>query len=447
MSQSESPQAGSSSPSSAAPFVLVGGGLAATRAIEGLRAEGRDEKIVLVGREQALPYDRPPLSKAVLIGSEQSSSTTLHDEAWFADRGVELMLGYQVTRLDLGHRRVHLGEGSALSYSGLLLATGSTPRRLDLPGAALDGVLTLRSDLDAGALFERLATGEPVVIVGGGWIGLEVAAAARSHGCPTTVIEPQATPLFGVLGPEIGGLLQRVHESHGVVFRLGGQVQSITGDSSRRVTGVVVDGQTLPASTVVVGIGITPNVQLAAEAGLAVSDGIVCDSHLRTSVDHVLAAGDVANWYNPTLDLRLRVDHWTNANVGGKVAGRSLAGADVAHDSLPVFFSDQYDLGLEYVGWVPRGVHAHVVLRGDPESGSYQAFWLDGTKPLAAMHVNQFGSLDDLTQVVHMQSVDATRLADADVPLAAAAHSADELYARRAINREIWEGGPVYAEK
>lgn len=404
-----------------ASFVLVGGGIAAARAIEGLRAEGRDEPIILIGREPVLPYDRPPLSKAVLAGAEASDSTTLHDESWYVGNGVELVLGTDVTALDLANRRVEVAGGSTIDYRGLLLATGSTPRRLDLPGADLTGVVTLRTDEDAAQLHTRLSMGEPVVIVGGGWIGLEVAAAARGHGCPVTVIEPQTTVLAGALGTVIGDLMRDVHEAHGVEFRFVDQAERLVDDGTDSVAAVVTaSGATLPARTVVVGIGITPNVDLAADAGLAIENGIRCNASLRTSAPDVFAAGDVASWEHPVVGTRIRVDHWTNASVGGQVAGRVMAGASAVHDSWPIFFSDQYDLGLEYVGHVPRGTSVDVVLRGDPRSGEYLAFWLSGDRLLAGMHVNTWGALDQITPLLGMPSVDRAVLADADTALEAA---------------------------
>jgi 3-phenylpropionate/trans-cinnamate dioxygenase ferredoxin reductase subunit len=412
------------------PIILVGGGLASARAIEGIREEGDDRPIVLVGKEDVLPYDRPPLSKKVLLGDAPVPSSELHDEAWYAAHAAEPVLGTAVRRLDVVAQRVTLDNGRDLPWSALLLATGSSPRQLDLPGSTLDHVLTLRTAANAAELQSRLATGEPAAIIGAGWIGLEVAAAAREHGCTVTVIEPQATPLSGVLGPEVGRLIQRVHEDHGVTFHLGTSATEVLGDDHGAVRGIrLEDGTVVTATTVVVGIGITPDVQLAEEAGLLLDNGISCDERLRTSGPQVWAAGDVASWCHPRIGHRLRVDHWTNAFHSGYLAGRGIAGADVVHDRFPVFFSDQYDLGLEYVGHVPRGTSTDVVLRGDPASGAWLAFWLDGDRLLAGMHVNTWGAVDEITPLLGARGLDRERLADPGIPLA-------EVAERSAVHHE-----------
>jgi 3-phenylpropionate/trans-cinnamate dioxygenase ferredoxin reductase subunit len=402
-------------------YVLVGGGLAAAKAIEGIRESDRDGAVVLVAEEDRLPYERPPLSKSVLKGEEPMDTAFTHDRDWYTEQAVALRLGSPATQLDAEKHELTLADGAVLAYERLLLATGSSPRALKVPGAELDGVLYLREMQESEALKERLTDGARIVIVGAGWIGLEVAAAAREAGCAVTVVEPQAAPLLGVMGEQVGAWFADLHRSHGVEFRLGEGVERIDGNTS--VSGVVTkSGDTIPADAVVVGVGITPNTGLADAAGIATDNGIVTDPALRTSAEGVWAAGDVANWRSTALGTNLRVEHWANALDGGLAAGRSMAGQDVTYDPIPFFFSDQYDIGLEYAGYVPRDSDAEVVLRGDPSSNEFMAFWVvpdaQGVRVLAGMHVNVWDTIDDVQRLVRDRTVvDRDRLADPGVPL------------------------------
>jgi 3-phenylpropionate/trans-cinnamate dioxygenase ferredoxin reductase subunit len=402
-------------------YVIVGGGLAAARAVEGIREHDERGSVVVVTEEERLPYERPPLSKGVLKGDDEVDSVFTHDEGWYADHSVELRLGDPVTSLDAEAHVLTLRGGDTLSYERLLLATGSSARALDAPGADLEGVLYLRELQESTALKGALADGARVVIVGAGWIGLEVAAAAADAGCAVTVVEPQAAPLIGVMGEQVGGWFADLHRSHGVTFRFGEGVSRIEGNGRAEAV-VTTAGERLPADVVVVGVGITPNTGLAQGAGLDVDNGVVTDARLRTSADGVWAAGDVANWESTTLGTHVRVEHWANANDGGLAAGRSMAGADVTYDPIPFFFSDQYDVGLEYAGYVPRGSGAEVVLRGEPSSNEFMAFWVvpegDGVRVLAGMHVNVWDTIDAVQQLVRDRTVvDRDRLADTGVPL------------------------------
>lgn len=398
-------------------LVVVGGGLAAARAVEAIRAGGHDGPLVLVGKEASLPYDRPPLSKGVLAGAATVDSAMLHPPQWYAEREVDLRLGVAAVRLDPQRHTLTLADSTELAWDRLLLATGSTPRRLDVPGAELDNVLYLRTDVDSTTLRARLESGRPVVIVGAGWIGLEVAAAARGHGCEVTVVEPQSTPLKGVLGEQVGTRFADVHRGHGVSFRFGAGVDRLVGDTAVSAV-VTTTGETIPAETVVVGVGITPDTRLAAEAGLEVDNGIVCDSALRTSHPEVFGAGDAASWFNPILQQRLRVEHWANAHSSGFAAGRSMLGEAVVHDELPYFFSDQYDFGLEYVGHTAPGDPVDVVVRPGPTDDAYLALWVAQGRVVAGMHVNMWETIDDLRGLVRSgQAVDPRRLADPSLPL------------------------------
>lgn len=408
--------------SNSQPIVIIGGSLTAARAIEAIRESDQETPIVLVGKENRLPYERPPLSKGVMLGNDPEDVAFTHPREWYDDNNVELRLGITADRLDTANRTVTLSDGSEVGYGSILIATGSGLRKLDVPGTDLADVFYLRSMTDSEKIRARLVAGSDVVIIGAGWIGLEIAAAARHHGAEVTMIEPQAAPLIGVVGEQIGTWFADLHRSHGVTLRLGDGVERLEGEDGKVTTVVTSSGERLPADTVVIGVGIRPNTRLAEEAGLEVDNGIVVDEALRASAEGVYAAGDVANWYNPTLETRLRVEHWANAQDGGYAAGQSIVGKDVHYGPIPFFFSDQYDVGLEYSGYVPRGTDAEVVLRGDPKSNEFMAFWVvpegGGVRVLAGMHVNMWDTMDAVQALVRDRtSVDRARLADPDIAL------------------------------
>jgi len=351
-------------------FVIVGASLAGAKAAETLRAEGFGGRVVLVGEETERPYERPPLSKGYLQGKDDKSTIYVHDEGWYAEHDVDLRLGVAAASLDAGTRQLLLSDGSSVGYDQLLLATGSSPRRLRVPGADLDGVLYLRTAGESERLRSALAGGGRVVIAGAGWIGLEVTAAAREAGCEVTVVEPESVPLHRAIGPELGQLFAGLHTEHGVTFRFGESVSEFAGQGT--VSEVVTSaGARLPADVVVAGIGVVPNTGLAEDAGLDVSNGILVDAALRTSAPGVFAAGDVANAMNPALGRRIRVEHWANALNGGPAAARSMLGQEVSYDRVPYFFSDQYDLGLECSGLPSPGSYDQVAyLENAPEYGA-----------------------------------------------------------------------------
>jgi len=403
-------------------FVIIGGGLAGAKAAETLRAEGFDGRVVVVTAEDELPYERPPLSKGYLLGKEPREKAFVHPAEWYTEQRVELVKG-TATALDAAAHEVRLTDGQHLTYDKILLTTGSHPRRLDVPGAELDGVRYLRYLPDADVLRGELREGRRVVIVGAGWIGLEVAAAAREHRADATVVEVAALPLQRVVGDAVAGVFRDLHEEHGVRFRFGTGIERVTGD--RAVTGVVTTmGEDLPADVVVVGVGITPVTDLAQGAGLAVEDGVVVDASLCTSEPDVFAAGDVASAWHPHYGRRLRVEHWANALNGGPAAARAMLGQEVTYDRLPYFFSDQYDLGLEYVGWTGPGEQDDVVLRGDVPGRAFHAFWLGGPtgdEVRAGMHVNLWDDGIDPVRELVGRRVDRARLADVGGSLGAAA--------------------------
>ncbi|MDQ4086148.1 MAG: FAD-dependent oxidoreductase [Actinomycetota bacterium] len=400
-------------------IVIVGASLAGVKAAETLRAEGFTGPVVMLDGAHDLPYDRPPLSKGALLGSETYDSAALHPERWYAEHDIDLRLGRPVRRLDLSAHQVHVHGQDELRYDRLLLATGSSVRRVAVPGADAEGVHYLRTLEESQRLHKRFADRPAVVVVGAGWIGLEVAAAARHHGASVTIVEPQPTPLHGVLGPEVGQIYADLHTSHGVDLRVGDGLQEVLTESGH-VSGVLTTlGQRIPADMVVVGIGVTPNVELAEDAGLEVDNGVLCDQSLRTSDPDVYAAGDIAHWFNPLLGRRVRVEHWANAHDGGQAAGRAMLDQEVVYDVVPFFFSDQYDTGMEYAGYVPRGARPTVVLRGDVDAREFMAFWLDDGRLLAGMHMNVWDTIDDVQALIRAgERLDPERLADPGVPLA-----------------------------
>lgn len=400
-------------------FVIVGAGLAGAKAAQSLREEGFDGAIKLIGAEADLPYERPPLSKGYLLGRQERAKAYVHDEGWYAANAVEPLLGRRVTEIDRAARRVETEGGERIGYEKLLLVPGASPRRLDVPGAGLEGIHYLRTLEDSERLRDALRAGGRVVVVGAGWIGLETAAAAREYGCEVTVVAPEEVPLQAVLGPEMGSFFAGVHRRHGVDLRLGRQVTGFLGDG--RVRAVTTDdGGELPADTVIVGVGVLPNAELAERAGLAVENGILVDQGLRTDDPGVYAAGDVANAFTPLYGTRIRVEHWANALNGGLAAGKAMLGREVVYDRPPYFFTDQYDVGMEFSGWFRPGGYDSVVVRGDLEAADFHAFWLAAGRVVAGMHVNRWDEgIAPAQELIRAGArVDSARLADPSVPLA-----------------------------
>ena len=404
-------------------YVIVGASLAGATAAATLRDEGFDGRIVLIGAEPHRPYERPPLSKGYLWGTSARDEVFVHPGGWYAEHAVELSLGTTVRSIDRAAREVVLAGGERLAYDRLLLTTGSVPRRLTVPGASDFGVQYLRTLDDSERIRDAFTRARRVAIIGAGWIGLETAAAARAAGLEVTVLESARLPLLRVLGAEVAEVFAQLHREHGVDLRLGVDVAALVGtgaDGGGAVTGVELgDGTTVSADLVLVGIGITPATGLAADAGLEVVDGIRVDERLRTSDPAIFAAGDVANAFHVGLGRPIRVEHWENARRQGALAARSMLGLAGEFDRLPYFFSDQYDLGMEYVGYVEPGAYDQVVLRGDVAGREFIAFWLAGGKVLAGMNVNVWDVAEEVEALIGRDRVvDAARLADVELPLA-----------------------------
>lgn len=391
-------------------FVIIGGGLAGAKAAETLREEGFDGKITLLTAEPHRPYERPPLSKGYLLGSEEIESVYVHPESWYAAHDVELRTGARVTAIDPGAHTVS-ADGRQLGYDKLLLATGATPRRLDIEGA--DRVYYLRRIEDSRRLKEAFGAGGSVVIAGAGWIGLEAAAAARNAGCEVTVVEPQPGALHGMLGPELGAVFAGLHSSRGVTFRFGETLES-AGDGFATTSG----GERLAADVVLGAIGAAPDDALAREAGLEVSNGVVADASLRSSSEDIFAAGDVVNSYRPLYQRRIRVEHWHNALHSGPVAAKSMLGQDAEYDPVPYFYTDQYDLGMECSGLPSPGSYDQVVYRGSVSDLEFIAFWLRGGAVIAGMNVNVWDVTKDIQTLIRLgRTPDTGRLADPAIPL------------------------------
>ena len=398
-------------------IVIVGGGLAAGTAAKTLREEGYDGDVTVVTEESHPPYQRPPLSKGYLAGEEGADAVILEPAGWYADRGIRLLTSTRVEDLDPAAHTVTFDDGSISRYDAVLLATGSSPRGLPIEGAELPGVRTLRRLDDADDLAALLrGGGRRLVVVGAGWIGMEVAATARGLGNDVTILERDPVPLAAALGSEMGEVFRTLHRENGVDLRTSVAVERITG--SDRATGVVVDGETIPADLVLIGVGASPSTALGERAGLRVHDGILTDSALRTSAPDVYAAGDVANAYHPVIQRHLRSEHWDNALHAGPVAARSMLGRQASFARIPYFYTDQFDLGMELSGYAPLMSAAEVVVRGDLDAREFIAFWVDGGRVVAGMNVNVWDVNDAVQALIRSgERVDPEQLRDADVPL------------------------------
>jgi 3-phenylpropionate/trans-cinnamate dioxygenase ferredoxin reductase subunit len=396
-------------------FVIVGASLAGAKAAETLRGEGFAGRLVLIGEEPVRPYERPPLSKAYLRGEVGPDKAFVHGEGFYDEHDIDLRLSTVVAEIDVASNEVVLESGERIGFDTLLLTTGAAPRYLTVPGADLDGVHYLRTMADSDRLQTAICAASQMVVIGAGWIGCEVAASAREIGTEVSMIEFGALPLERVLGPELGRFYRDVHADHGVDMHFGVGVSELRGGS--RVEEVVLtEGRVIPADLVVAGIGVTPRIALAEQAGLEIDNGVVTDEWLTTSVPNVFAAGDVANAWHPVLGRRVRLEHWSSALNQGPVAARNMLGIKSAYEKIPYFFSDQYDVGMEYSGLAVDW--DEVIFRGDPKTSAFVAFWLKDGRLAAGMNVNVWDVADPISRIVaSRQPVDPALLRDPDVDL------------------------------
>ena len=397
-------------------FIIVGGGLAGAKAAQTLRSEGFDGRLLLFGEEPVRPYERPPMSKTYLRGESSFDDAAVHDADFYKTHEIELHTSTVVASLDPAASQVQLAAGARIGYDRVLLATGAAPRRPNLPGVELEGFHLLRTVADSDAINAAVTAGAPVVVIGAGWIGSEVAASARQLGADVSMIELASVPLERVLGPEVGGVYRDLHEAHGVNVRLGVGIEAIKG--AGRVEEVrLTDGSVLPAGAVVAGIGVLPRTELAAAAGLHIDNGVLCDQYLATSAPGVYAAGDVASAWHPTYGAPIRLEHWSAALNQGPVAAQNMLGIATPYEKVPYFYSDQYDLDMEYRGWAPT--YDRVVFRGDPAGGEFIAFWLRDGVVAAAMNANVWDQGDAIEALLAARrGVDPAALADRGTDLA-----------------------------
>lgn len=401
-------------------FVIVGGGLAGAKIAEALRDRDFDGEITVLSEEDHLPYERPPLSKEFFAGKKTLPEFTVHDGEWFRDHRVDLRPGTTATAIDPAAHTVSLPDGSTISYDKLALATGSRSRRLDIPGSDAEGVHYVRTVGQAAALLRTLAADKKLVVVGAGWIGLEIAASARGFDVEVTVLEHAGLPLESTLGPEMGEVFAALHRQNGVDLRTGTDVTAISVDGGHASGVTLIDGTVIPADAVLIAVGALPNTELASEAGIDVENGVLVDAGLQSSDPDVVAVGDIAAAQHPILNARIRVEHWANALNQPETAAETMLGRPAEYVRMPYFFTDQYDLGMEYVGHAPHGGYSRVVTRGDVDKREFLAFWLDSAnKVLAGMNVNIWDAGDAIKELVaSSRPVDPERLADPEIPLA-----------------------------
>lgn len=400
-------------------FIIIGGGLAGVSAAEELRKQGFEGTIQLIGKEPHAPYIRPPLSKGYLSGTDGLDAVYVHPEDWYAENKIELLTGTTVFGVNAATREVTVSGGKPLHYDKLLIATGSSPRLLTIDGAELGGVHYLRTLDDSKALHKELAAGgRNLVLIGSGWIGMEVGATARTLGNNVTILERDPIPLANAIGDELGTMFADLHKENGAVLRMSVIVEKIVGDHGK-VAGVQLDsGEIVPADIVLIGVGAVPNISLADDAGIVTENGIAVDQAMQTSDPDIFAAGDVANAFHPLANMRLRSEHWANALNEGAAAARGMLGQKESFEEIPYFYTDQYDVGMEYSGYGPMTKGAKVVYRGNKDGREFIAFWLKDGRVVAGMNVNVWDVNDQVQRLIREgKAVDESRLIDESVPL------------------------------
>ncbi len=417
---SQSPSTAIPSPSGNTPgMVIIGGGLTAATAAETLRKEGYEGPVTIVADEPEIPYQRPPLSKGFLAGKEGEDALYPLAASWYADHQVTVLTGTTATALDPAAHTVTLADGSVLPYAKALIATGAAPRRIPFPGVDLQGVYTFRTKADSVALKELFTGGgKNVVMVGSGWIGMEIAATATELGNQVALLGLEEVPLSAAIGAELGTVFTDRHKEAGVRFELPASAAEIQGSDGHVSSVLTTTGATLPADIVIVAVGVVPNLDLAKDAGLTINNGIEVDASLRTSAADVYAAGDVANAMHPVTGTHARSEHWANAIASGKVAAKSMLGKDAVLDDVPYFYTDQFDLGMEYSGFGALTRDAELVVRGELSTREFIAFWVLEGRVVAGMNVNVWDVQDAIKELISSgRTVDTAKLADPQTPL------------------------------
>lgn len=400
-------------------IAVIGGGLSGAKSAEALRSNGFEGEITIFAAEDHLPYERPPFSKDYLQSKSEFSDALVHEQAWYDEHKILIRQGTRVASINPEAKTLTTAAGDTLGWDKLILATGSAPRRLSLPGADAQNVHYLRTVEDSTAIRASFGAGKNLVVIGGGWIGLEVAAAARAADTNVTILEGAAAPLLNVLGPQNAAVFAKLHTDHGVELRTGVKITQLITEGSRAIGVQLEDGEVIDADAVVIGIGVAPEVELAAAAGLDVDNGVLVDAALTTSNPDIYAVGDIANHDHPVLGHRVRVEHWATALNQPAAVAASITGRRTEYTDLPYFFSDQYELGMEYIGHAPQGSYDRIIIRGDADSLEFLAFWVNTqNRVLAGMNVNIWDVVDDVKSLILAgRSVDPAKLADVSVPL------------------------------
>ena len=401
-------------------LVIVGGGLAAARAIKEYRTAGGEGRVALLSKERTLPYHRPPLSKRYLRGDAEAEDALVEPQAFYDDSKVEVLLGVEASGLDVRERAVATGDGSRYGYRKLLVATGAVPRALAVEGAGLRGMFNLRSLEDATAIRESAEHAREAVVVGSGFIGMEAAASLTELGLDVSLVSRDVDLFAQLCSPEISEHLVTLYRRRGVEVIRGDEVRAFRG-RSRLDTVELHAGEPLAAGLAVVGVGVQPAASFLHGSGVAVDDGILVDERFETSVPHVFAVGDVARFFDPVFGRRRRIEHWSNAGYQGSEVGKVLAGADGAYDAVSTFFTESFGLTLKVFGDLSH--HDDRVTRGSFAAGRAIAFYLEGGRLAGTLHAGQDEATEQtLKRLIHAHAgpLDSPLLADDSVPVDAA---------------------------
>ena len=396
-------------------YVIIGASLAGATAALTLREEGTDGSVILIGAEREPPYERPPLSKAYLRGDATFDKSLVRPLAYYKEHGIETMLETRAVRIDPSARFVELEDHRRVSFDALLIATGARNRRIAIPGGDLGGIYGLRTVQDADRIRAEMIAGRRAVVVGMGFIGSEVAASLQQKGLHVDAVEPAKTPLFRVLGEQVGQAIADLHRANGVRIVFEDTVAAFEG-STRVSTVVTKAGRRLDCDFVVAGIGVEPAVDMLEGSGIHVDNGVVVDAYCETNVSGIYAAGDVANHHHPIFDRRIRVEHWQNAMKQGAAAARNMLGRRLPYDDIHWFWSDQYDANLQYVGYHTKW--EQLVIRGGLDSGSFLACYVNDGRIDAAVALNRGKDVRRVMPIIRSRrTVNLERLGDESVDL------------------------------